>query len=747
MTSAPSDKRSTRHRRRGFSRLDAGRVRLFPGRHDADRGPVRAEAAPDDRPRVLLGDRGAHRLRAELHGVPRAPGIVWDRNGSRVGRWRLPGHGKGLVPLSGRRVGSAAAGICPGIPARGAVLSLALPPSWLAAAVFHRRPAGVARAVRAHAGEGVGGVARDPARELERARSRDPGQPPAVRLHHRADVDDEHGVARDAGHVSHVPPAPLGVHGTAAGRHHDHLHGGGPAGRRRVRSLLGRAGSAARHRARPLRRRRRDSPVGVRSVGPVARSGRFRDAVLRPGRVGCDSGAYQRALPRRGTRLPAGVRLPMRRGPGGRDRVVGSALRRASGLRVGHGPDRGNRVHPRDDRGATRPRAPGSSVRARRSLPLGSMTTFVKATQAYQQGQRTLPGRYYNAPEIWAEERERIFARRWICVGRAAELGQPGDYTVRAVGGESVMVVRGQDGAVRAFYNVCRHRGTRLCETERGRLSETIQCPYHAWTYTLDGTLIGAPHMNEVAGFDKRDYPLHQVALAEWEGFLFINLAQEPEPFARAFAPLAGRFSRFNIAKLRSGARIEYDVHANWKLVFQNYSECLHCPIIHPGLAKLTPYTSGENDLFDGPYLGGYMVITAPGGSLTMSGRACGPAVGDLPLEDQNRVYFYTIFPNLLLSLHPDYVMFHTLWPQAPDRTHITCEWLFHPDAFGQPGFDPDDAVRFWDETNRQDWHICEQSHAGIASRAYQPGPYSPREGIVAAWDREFLRALEGGKR
>src|SRR5207302_857844 len=174
---------------------------------------------------------------------------------------------------------------------------------------------------------------------------------------------------------------------------------------------------------------------------------------------------------------------------------------------------------------------------------------------------------------------------------------------------------------------------------ERGRLSETIQCPYHAWTYTLDGALIGAPHMNEVAGFDKRDYPLHPVALAAWEGFLFINLARDPEPFARAFAPIERRFSRFNIERLRSGARIDYDVRANWKLVFQNYSECLHCPVIHPGLVKLTPYTSGENDLFEGPYLGGYMVVTAPGGSLTLSGRACGPAVGDLPAEDRNRVY------------------------------------------------------------------------------------------------------------
>jgi Rieske 2Fe-2S family protein len=136
------------------------------------------------------------------------------------------------------------------------------------------------------------------------------------------------------------------------------------------------------------------------------------------------------------------------------------------------------------------------------------------------------------------------------------------------------------------------------------------------------------------------------------------------------------------------------------------------------------------------------MVITAPGGSLTLSGRACGPAVGDLPAEDRNRVYFYTIFPNLLLSLHPDYVMFHTLWPAAVDRTHITCEWLFHADAFAQPGFDPQDAVGFWDETNRQDWNICERSQLGVSSRAYEPGPYSPREGIAAAWDREFLRAI-----
>ena len=370
------------------------------------------------------------------------------------------------------------------------------------------------------------------------------------------------------------------------------------------------------------------------------------------------------------------------------------------------------------------------------------MSNFVKATQAYQQGQRTLPGRYYTLAEIYAEERERIFTARWICVGRAAEIPAAGDYLLRTIAGESVIVVRGRDGALRAFYNVCRHRGTRLCEEPRGRFSETIQCPYHAWTYTIDGQLIGAPHMSEVQGFDRRDYPLHAVALETWEGFVFVNLAGAPEPFAQAFAPVAGRFSRFNLSALRAARRVDYDVAANWKLIFQNYSECLHCPVIHPGLAKLTPYTSGENDLIDGPFLGGYMVITKEGGSLTLSGRACGAPVGQLPAEDLNRVYFYSIFPNLLLSLHPDYVMFHTLWPDGPGRTRITCDWLFHPDSFAAPGFDPDDAVRFWDETNRQDWHICEQSHAGITSRAYVPGPYSPREGIAAAWDREFLQAL-----
>jgi glycine betaine catabolism A len=369
------------------------------------------------------------------------------------------------------------------------------------------------------------------------------------------------------------------------------------------------------------------------------------------------------------------------------------------------------------------------------------MATFVHSTKIPIDGARTLPGRYFTSPEIFAAERDAIFTRRWLCIGRAAEIPAAGDYVLRQVGPVPLIVLRDERGVVRAFHNTCRHRGTRLCEAASGNVGSRITCPYHAWVYALDGRLLGAPSTSDIAGFTKADYPLRRAAVAEWEGFVFLNLAEEPEPFADAFAPLLGRFTRFHLARLAAGRRIEYDVQSNWKLLFQNYSECYHCAPVHPALVQLSPATSGENDLVDGPFLGGFMTLNAQAGSMTMSGRACGVPVGDLAPEDHARVYYYSIFPNMLLSLHPDYVMFHTLWPVDPARTRITCEWLFHPATLAGD-FDIDDGVAFWDMTNRQDWHICEQSQLGVASPAYTPGPYSPRESLSVAFDRELLRAL-----
>jgi Rieske 2Fe-2S family protein len=369
-------------------------------------------------------------------------------------------------------------------------------------------------------------------------------------------------------------------------------------------------------------------------------------------------------------------------------------------------------------------------------------TAFYARSATFVQGSTTLPGKFFTSPAIFSQELENIFYRRWICAGRASQLSQPGDYFLVEIGDENLIVTRDKQDRLHAFYNVCRHRGTRLCEETSGRFPGSIQCPYHAWTYALDGQLIGAPLMQEVEGFEKQNFPLHSAAIAEWEGFLFINLSPNPEPLDWYLSPLLGRFTRFNLAQLKPAGRIEYQVNANWKLIFQNYSECLHCPTLHPGLARLSPFQSGENDLYEGPFLGGYMDIIEDADSLTMSGRVCGLPLGDLPVEDQKRVYYYSIYPNMLLSLHPDYVMVHTLWPRSPAQTSIICEWLFHPSSFHQPDFTPHDAINFWDQTNRQDWHICEMSQAGVSSRAYQPGPYSSRESISAAWDREYLRSL-----
>ena len=374
------------------------------------------------------------------------------------------------------------------------------------------------------------------------------------------------------------------------------------------------------------------------------------------------------------------------------------------------------------------------------------MTTFHRTTTSYQPGAQTMPRERYTSEAILAEERDRIFARGWNCVGRVSSLRSPGDFIVREIAGESIIILRDRDGALHAFFNVCRHRGTRLCREESGRFGETIQCSYHAWTYSIDGRLVGAPSMQDVPGFEKAEYPLHAAGLAEWEGFLFVNVGDNPPPFASAWGPVLDHFARYELPSLVVGHRVVYDVHANWKLVFQNYSECLHCPTIHPKLAAVLPYQSGANDLTEGPFLGGYMEIKPPNESATMSGRVCGrPVSGSLSEEDRHRGFYYTLMPNLLLSLHPDYVNYYMLTPVAVDRTLVESEWLFHPDTLADPENNIADGIEFWDLTNRQDWDIVAQSQLGISSRRYAPGPYSPRESVPAAWDREYLRMMAEG--
>lgn len=357
-------------------------------------------------------------------------------------------------------------------------------------------------------------------------------------------------------------------------------------------------------------------------------------------------------------------------------------------------------------------------------------------------GQHTLGREYFVSDEIFAAEHERIFFRSWLLAGHVSQLAESGSYFLFELERESVIVLRDGHGEIRAFHNHCRHRGSRLCHDHAGTLGATIQCPYHAWTYGLDGALRNVPAMNEVAGFDAADLPLHAVALSEWEGFLFLNFAAKPQPFTEALPGLVGRFAQWRPAGLRAAARKVYEVDANWKLIFHNFSECYHCPLAHPHLNKLTPFRNSENDLDEGPVLGGPMWMANPHGSMTMGGQRCAPAFADLDESERGRVYYYSLFPSGFLSFHPDYVMMHRAQPLSRQRTRVTCEWLFHPDAMRAPGFDAEPAVAFWDMTNHQDWELCADAQRGVVSRAWEAGPYSELESQLAAFDRQYLRAL-----
>ena len=365
----------------------------------------------------------------------------------------------------------------------------------------------------------------------------------------------------------------------------------------------------------------------------------------------------------------------------------------------------------------------------------------VKPRDVMPPGAATLPAPFYTGEACFRREMDTLFARMWICAGRVEQVETAGRFILRDVLGESIIITRSTSGRVNAFYNVCRHRGTKLCTEADGSFGRSIQCPYHSWTYDLDGVLIGAPHMDEVPHFAKADYPLHRVHADLWDGHIFINLSRDtPPPLREQLADLPGKFIGWRMQELRLGHRIVYDVKANWKLIVQNYNECLHCPNLHPALNKLSHYLSGENDPLQPTYMGGRMDLRPGIDTLTMSGTCSRKTLPGLPADDARRVYYYAIFPNMLLSLHPDYMMVHTLWPVAPDRTINICEWHFHPTELARADFDPADAVEFWDLTNRQDWHVCELSQAGISSRAYTPGPYSNREDLLYAFDRMIAK-------
>jgi glycine betaine catabolism A len=371
------------------------------------------------------------------------------------------------------------------------------------------------------------------------------------------------------------------------------------------------------------------------------------------------------------------------------------------------------------------------------STPYSNTRPEVTATEA-----TTLPQRYYSDPAWFRREMETIHFDMWLCAGRTSQIPGAGDYFLRQFANASVIITRDEQGEIRAFHNVCRHRGTMLCSAEQGKFAGRIQCQYHAWTYKLDGTLASAPHMEKVQGFREAEYPLNAVATAIWDGHIFMNLSAHPIPFAEHLAGLDKKFQPWGMEKLQMVERRVYHLKANWKLIIQNYSECLHCPIVHPLLQKQSHYMSGDNEPPQPTYLGGRMDLREGIQSLTMDGTTNRCGLPGLCADDQRHVYYYCLLPNFFLNLHPDYMLTFTMWPKAVDETEIICEWHFHPDEIKKPNFNPQDAIVFWDITNRQDWALSDMAQQGISSKGYQPGPYSNREELLLALDRFVLQRV-----
>ncbi len=361
---------------------------------------------------------------------------------------------------------------------------------------------------------------------------------------------------------------------------------------------------------------------------------------------------------------------------------------------------------------------------------------------------RTLPGAVYHDEEIFRQEMEKLFSYHWLNVGHESQIPNPGDFFTRQIGTESVIFIRGDDDRARGFYNVCRHRGTRIVTEDHGEKMRSIVCPYHAWTYASDGRLVGAPHTEELVAFDKGEFGLYPVRAETWGGFLWANLDAKARPLQEALAPLTRLSERWGVAGLRLGAKHVYEVDANWKILAENYSECYHCAPIHPGLNRVTPYLTGDNDAWmargrtHGLVNGGFQTFAGDYTSMTVSGYTKRPPLKGMTEEDRTRIYYWVVFPNLFFSMHPDYLMVHRDWPTSPTHSRIECEWYFDPETMARPDFDPSDAVDMWDEINRQDWAVCERTQLGIRSHAWAGGRFSGQETLVYDLDKRYAELM-----
>ena len=378
---------------------------------------------------------------------------------------------------------------------------------------------------------------------------------------------------------------------------------------------------------------------------------------------------------------------------------------------------------PRTLRSARRPLPPEAFTReetyAETRLPVTSATTLIPDA--------------YTSEEFYALEQERVFATTWVAVGCTSDLKNPGDAIVADAAGQSIIVVRNKEGQLRAFYNVCRHRGAQLLTPDQTHVRKFFRCPYHSWAYDFDGRCLGTPLFTDSAipedqqaifdmrarKFDKADYGLLPVHVDTWGCLVFVNLEAEPMPLAEQLGDLATRLGGYRLDEQELVRTMRYDVKANYKLIAENFMECYHIPWVHPGLAKISPAEDHYRYQGPGMYMGMCTTPLQPGDEF----KALRPIDGLTGTDPVSGRYCW-VFPNVAVAALPNHTFVILAIPTRPDYTIEKTYLLVHPDSLTGPDLDGalDRLADFWDLVNREDVSIVERVQEGLKNRAYGGG-------------------------